>query len=333
MRLDPLTEAWTIFSTARAMRPSFGSVSEAAGAASSPDPFIAGRERFAPHTLHEVPGLSGWQVRAVPNRAPALRVEGDPTRHPEGFYDRMDGVGAHEVIVESPGPEALQDLALPAVEKVIATWKFRMLDLMRDARMRSFTVVKNVGQPAGGTVGHAVSQLLALAVIPPVLRQKLQVARAFYQVKKRAIFEDILCEEVRSGTRIVYENNGFAVFCPYAARAPFELAIFPKRQVPDFHGVSDQEMAQLADALRTALRKLSAALDYPPYNLMLYTAPTRGQRKDQWTTIEADFRWHIEILPRLHYLGGLELATGCWVNSVWPEVAADYLRNLHAGEH
>jgi len=189
-----------------------------------------------------------------------------------------------------------------------------------------------LGRPAGGTVQHSVSQIVAFAIVPPVLKRKLRIARAFYGVKKRSIFEDILCEEVRSGARLVYENNGFAVFCPYASRSPFEMSVFPKRQCPDFHGLSDQEMAQLSDALRNALRKLCTALDHPPYNLVLSTAPTRTRRPDHWTTIESDFRWHIEILPRLHHLGGIELGTGCWINSVWPEVAADYLRHIQTSD-
>ena len=255
-------------------------------------------------------------------------MEGDATRHPDGFYDRAEGVGAHEVIIETPGAKAFEDLSLREIESVIAAWKFRMVDLMRDPRLRSFTVVKNVGRPAGGTVSHAVSQLIAMAIIPPNLRRKLDVSRAFYRHRKRSIFEDLLADEVRDGRRLVYENSGFAVFCPYASRAPFELAIYPKRQCPDFHGVSDQELAQLADVLRTALRKLALALGHPAYNLMLFTAPGRAGETEGWTTIERDFRWHIEILPRLQHLGGFELATGCWVNTVWPEVAADYLRGL-----
>jgi UDPglucose--hexose-1-phosphate uridylyltransferase len=171
-----------------------------------------------------------------------------------------------------------------------------------------------------------------MAIIPPVLRQKLKVARAFFATKKRSIFEDIMAEEVRNTARLVYENNGFTVFCPYAARTPFELAVYPKRQCPDFHGLSDQERSQFADALRTALRKLVRALDRPAYNLMLFTAPSRTHRHDEWNTIEQDFRWHVEILPRLHHLGGIELATGCWINGVWPEVAADYLRQAEVPE-
>jgi UDPglucose--hexose-1-phosphate uridylyltransferase len=326
MRLDPLTEAWTLFSAARALPPEFGSVIGNAPAS----PFVAGREQLAPRALHSVPAgrEGGWQVRVVPNRAPAVRIEGDAQAHADGFYDRMDGVGAHEVVIEDPGAAPLEELSLEALQKVIVAWKVRMLDLTKDTRLRSFSVVKNVGAAAGGRVAHSVSQLVALAIVPPVLRRKLEAARAFYAHKRRSIFEDLLAEEFRSGTRLVYENNGFAVFCPYASRAPFELAIYPKRQCPDFHGVSDQETAQLADALRIGLRQLNGALNHPPYNLLLYTAPSRTPRRDHWNSIEQDFRWHIEVLPRLYHLGGLELATGCWVNSVWPETAATWLRSV-----
>lgn len=320
LRLDPLTGQWTIFSAARALPPDF--MPAEAGAS----PFARGQEALAPQALHTAG--TPWQVRVVPNRAPAVRIEGDPQPRSDGFYDRMDGVGAHEVIVETPGDAALEDLELGDLGKVITAWKVRMLDLMKDRRLRSFTVVKNVGAAAGGRVTHSVSQLVALAFVPPVLRRKLEAAREFYARKHRSIFEDILAEEFRTGTRLVYENNGFTVFCPYAARAPFELALYPKRQCADFHGLTDQETAQFADALRSALRLLNAALDRPALNLMLFTAPTRTPRRDHWNTIELDFRWHVELLPRLHHPGGVELATGAWINGVWPEVAAAHLRSL-----
>lgn len=328
MRLDPLTQAWTIFSPARPIPPAFGSV-RAEPAMDSP--FVAGAEQYAPQALLAAPE-AGWKVRVVPNRAPILRVEGDADRHSDGFYDRMDGVGAHEVVIEDSGDRAFEELPRPQIEQIITAWKVRMLDLRRDPRMRSFTIVKSVGVPAGERVRHSVSQLLAMAVIHPLLARKLQTARTFYDARKRSIFEDILTEEVRTGTRLVYENNGFTVFCPYASRAPFELAIYPKRQCADFHGLTDQETVQLADVLKIALGKLNRALDHPPYNLMLFTAPTRTARADHWTTLERDFRWHIEILPRLYYRGGVELATGCWLNSVWPEVAAAQLRSTELPE-
>jgi UDPglucose--hexose-1-phosphate uridylyltransferase len=328
MRLDPLTQAWTIFSATRPIPPAFGSVHREAPGAS---PFVAGLEGFAGPALLATPGPD-WQVRVVPNRAPILRVEGDAARRADGFYDRMDGVGAHEVIIEDSGEHAFEELPLAQIEQIITAWKVRMLDLMKDPRMRSFTIVKNVGAAAGERIRHSASQLLAMAALSPLLLRKLQTARTFYDTRKRSIFEDILNEEVRAGTRLVYENNGFTVFCPYASRAPFELTVYPKRQCADFHGLSTQETSQLADVLKTALRKLNHALDHAPYNLMLFTAPTRTSRGDHWTTIEHDFRWHIEILPRLYFRNGVELATGCWLNSVWPEVAASHLRSIELPE-
>jgi UDPglucose--hexose-1-phosphate uridylyltransferase len=330
MRLDPLTDEWTLFSEARARQPASCSVLEEPGDAAT-DPFMSGHEQYAPHTLHQATTPQGdWRVRVIPNRVPLLRIEGDHGRHGDGFYDRMDGVGAHEVVVETNDSRALETLDPAHIEQVIAAWKMRILDLMRDARLRSFSIIKAVGKPAGALVPHSVSQIVAMAVIPARLKRKLEITRAFYAVKKRSIFADILAEEVRSGKRIVYENHGFCVFCPYAARAPFELAIYPKRQSADFHAIAPDEIVQLADAVKVTLLKLNRALDHAPYHFALLTAPTRTKRADHWNSIDQDFRWHIEILPRLYPANPLETATASWVNSVWPEEASEYLRASRA---
>jgi len=332
MRLDPLTDEWTLFSEARAHQPPAPSVLGENAAQTLGNPFLAGLEAYAAHTLYESADAEGsWRVRVIPNRAPVLRVEGDSTRHGDGFYDHMDGVGAHEVIIETNDTRSLEELSLVQIEEVVGAWKSRMHDLMRDPRLRTFSVLKSVGRAAGALVPHAVSQLVAMAVIPARLKQKLSVAKSFYDQKKRSIFEDILSEEVRTGARMVYENHGFCAFCPYASRSPFELAVYPKRQSADFHAITDEEVVQLADTLRVALRKLNAALDHPPYQLGLCTAPTRTQRLDHWGSIDRDFRWHIEIIPRLYPVSALELATGSSVNGVWPEVAAEHLRSIDAG--
>lgn len=332
MRLDPLTDEWTLFSESRAHQPTAPSVLEEHSAQTAANPFIAGFEHYAPHTLYQAEAQHGGRVRVVPNRAPVLRVEGDATRHGEGFYDHMDGVGAHEVIIETSDSRALEMLGPAHIAQVLRAWKSRIVDLMRDVRLRSFSIVKSVGRPAGALLPHAASQLVAMAVIPARLKRKLEVARGFYQQKKRSIFEDILGEEIRTGTRVVYENHGYCGFCPYASRSPFEIAIYPKRQVCDFQTITEEEDLQLADVIHVALTKLNGALDHPPYHLMLTTAPTRTTRQDHWSTLDRDFRWHIEIVPRLYPLGALELATGSWVNGVWPEVAAEYLRGIQAPE-
>ena len=36
----------------------------------------------------------GWNIRVVPNRFPALGIEGDLDREGEGLFDKMNGIGA-----------------------------------------------------------------------------------------------------------------------------------------------------------------------------------------------------------------------------------------------
>jgi len=89
---------------------------------------------------------------------------------PTVFYDCAGGVGAHELIIEDPGHTRLEDHTLPVISQVINAWKIRTLDLMRDIRLSAFFIIRNVGAPAGMPYDHSVSQLVAMAVIPPVLK-------------------------------------------------------------------------------------------------------------------------------------------------------------------
>jgi UDPglucose--hexose-1-phosphate uridylyltransferase len=322
-RCDPLTQEWTVFNESRALPPQFGSARDETY---GPSPFRAGLERYAPHTLHHESGPYGWQVRVVPNRLPVLRVEGSDHFRGEGLFRRLDGVGANEIVIEDPADRRFEDLSAEDVTKIMYAWRARIEDLMRDGRMRAFYVAKEVGRAAGQTIAHSLSQVFALAIIPPALRQKLDRAHAYYAARGTSLFADLLEEERRQGLRVVHENAGYLVFCPYAARVPFEIAVWPKRQSADFHHSTPEELRLLADALRTSLKKLNRALDHPPYQLTLTTAPSRTQPLPEYTTLDEDFRWHIAIVPRLHPGSGFELASGCHVNGVFPEMAADFLR-------
>ena len=325
LRLDPLTRDWTIFNESRALPPVNGSVRDDKLAES---PFRAGLEHFAAHALHHSAGEAGWQVRVVPNRLPVLRVEGDSRAEVDGLYEHLDAVGANEIVIEDPGTRTLDELPPGAIAQVIRAWAVRIEDLMRDLRLRSFTVIKSAGRAAGQTVAHSLSQIIAMAVVPPALRRKLRHAHEHFTLRKRSLFADIIEHERRNASRVVHENAGFFVFCPYAASAPFEIAIWPKRQCPDFHRITHEESDHLALALGLALRKLNRANDHRPYHLTLTTAPSRAAAQDDCDSLGDAFRWHITITPVLRPPDALPAATGCHVNGIWPEVAADYLRTL-----
>jgi UDPglucose--hexose-1-phosphate uridylyltransferase len=241
----------------------------------------------------------------------------------------MDGVGAHEIIVETPATgQPLETLPLDDIAEVFKTFKMRMVDLEKDMRFRYLLVFKNVGRMAGASLGHAHSQLIATPVIPSIVQNKLDHARAYYLDKERSIFEDMLQQELRDNQRIVYQNSGFVAFCPYASRFPFEISIVPRRQMSDFHDAEKNDFLQIADCYKVVIQKLNKALNHPHYNCLLYTAPTRSSTAARLDGLERYFRWHLEIIPRVTMVTGFEVGSGFYINPVPPEAAAQFMQDV-----
>ena len=333
LRRDPLVGRWVVFSPERKQRPQDFHLQNGASL-QEPGAFTWGNEHLTPPEVFSIrdEGTSangpGWQVRVVPNRFPALRIEGDLMPEGDGLYDRMNGIGAHEVIIETPESSiALEDQPVEAILGVLKAYRSRIVDLSRDSRFRSILVFKNVGPMAGASLQHAHSQLIALPAIPRMLQDRVTAAHTHYATKERNLFEDLLRAERKEGKRLVHENNGFVAFCPYASRFPFELCVIPKRQNPHFHNASDTELELAAEALKQILQRLSKGLGKPDFNLILHTAPLQRSAVEE-AQLEADFRWHIEILPRLSGIAGFEFGTGFFINSTLPEEAAQFLRSV-----
>lgn len=339
LRHDPIQKRWVILSTERGRRPSDFAPTTAT---SKPTdcPFCPGHEHFTPRELFAVrsqgtPNDANWQVRVIPNKFPALRVEGDLDRFGAGMYDRMTGVGAHEIIVESPDHDMdLPELSVHQVYLVMRAWRDRMADLMRDPRLRYILVFKNFGATAGATIDHPHSQLIALPVTPHTVALELDAARAHYNVKERCIFCDVLRQEIEERKRVVSIDEHFVTWCPYAARFPFETWISPRVHAHDFALASDELLRYLAVNLRDALQRMNRALGNPPYNLIIHSAPNtlhRPVRAHYWETLQADYHWHIEIFPRLTRSAGFEWGSGIYINPTPPEDSAAFLRDIVLG--
>jgi UDPglucose--hexose-1-phosphate uridylyltransferase len=127
--------------------------------------------------------------------------------------------------------------------------------------------------------------------------------------------------ESKEKKRVVFENEDFIAFCPFASRAAFEVWISPKKHQPYFERISDGQKQALAEALQNSISKISQALNDPPYNFYIHTSPCDG--KDY-----PHYHWHIEILPKPPTpWAGFELSTGIEVSTIMPEEAAEYLKN------
>ena len=240
----------------------------------------------------------------------------------------MQGIGAHEIIVETPTHATnLADLPEPQIEKVLAMYVQRMTDLERDQRLKCALVYKNHGAAAGGgSIRHAHTELMAMPVTPVRLKDELHGARQYFELKERCIFCDVLRQELEEERRVAVETERFVALTPFASRFPFELWILPRTHSPDFARLQDPDRADLAKILKKALMKLRQALKDPPYNFILHTAPFRRPKPGSWYTIEEDFHWHLEIMPRLTRVAGFEWGSGFYINPTPPEEAAKALR-------
>jgi UDPglucose--hexose-1-phosphate uridylyltransferase len=340
LRKDPIIGRWVVIATERKFRPSdFSSPAETQKETFCP--FCPGNEDKTPSEIYAkrpgspVPNSPGWEIRVVPNKFPALRIEGDLNRKGTGMYDMMNGIGAHEVIIETPlhikensEKVDIKDYNIATMVNIIETYQIRSIDLKKDPRFRYVLVFKNFGKEAGASLSHPHSQIIATPVVPKRVKEELMGAKWYYEYKERCVWCDIINQELDSGKRIVEQNESFLAIAPFASRFPFELSVIPFRHSPDFEDITPKEKELLAGLLLTVFKKISKGLNNPSYNVMLHTAPCRYPRPGYWQTIEKDYHWHLEIMPRLVKQGGFEWGTGFYINPTPPEEVADFLKSL-----
>ena len=326
LRKDPITGRWVIIATDRAKRPTDFVREKVQIHGGGFCPFCLGNETKTPPEIlaYRPDGSSrntpGWTLRVVPNKFPALGIEGTLNRQGEGLYDKMNGIGAHEVIIETPNHQmTIPSMPVRAVEDILWAYRDRILDLKKDRRFKYILLFKNHGEAAGASLEHTHSQLIALPVEPKRVAEEVHGAKEYHNYKERCIFCDILRQETETGVRVISENESFMCVAPFAPRFPFEMWILPKNHQSAFEESQKFEFEQLAPMLKEMLGRLDKVLDYPAYNYIIHTSPLPDVSNDY-------YHWHLEIMPKLTKVAGFEWGTGFYINPTPPEESAKFLR-------
>src|SRR5213082_1405054 len=267
LRKDPIVGRWVIVATDRAKRP-VAPKNEPQAPAGSFCPFCEGSEDRTPHEIvayrdrHTRPNEKGWRVRVVPNKFPALQIEGDLHKRGEGIYDKMNGVGAHEVIIECPFHEiSMANLPEDSIREVLWVYRDRLVDLKKDPRLVYGMVFKNVGSAAGATLEHTHSQLIVTPSVPINVWEEMSGALEFYNYRGRCIYCDMIHQELSAEKRLVLDTPNFVALSPFAARFPFETWLLPKNHNSHYENIQKTEVDYLGTILKTVLLKLEVALD------------------------------------------------------------------------
>jgi UDPglucose--hexose-1-phosphate uridylyltransferase len=316
-----------IISTRRRKRPNDFRIERSTTLGGTYCPFCPGREDMTPPEVlafRQQGGPAngpGWDLRVVPNKFPALQVEGTLDREGEGLFDRMNGIGAHEVIIETPDhAKTLATMTEPEIERILWAFRERILDLKKDRRFRYILIFKNHGAAAGASLEHSHSQLIALPIVPDFVREELEGSKRHYEAKERCVFCDIIRQEIASDRRIIQEDADIIALAPYAPRFAFETWILPRRHGARFEEAPRQEYEGLAQMLKSVLTRMNRTLENPSYNLIIHSSPFSEESSDF-------YHWHVELMPKLTRTAGFEWGTGFYINPTSPEEAAQVLRS------
>jgi UDPglucose--hexose-1-phosphate uridylyltransferase len=327
LRRDPIVGRWVIIDSEHPSGPN-DFEKEMHQWRSGDCPFCYSNEAMTPPEIEVIrqtgtlPNTPGWNIRVVPNKFPALRIEGDLNRQGIGIFDMSNGIGAHEVVIETPyHHKDIPDLVNEEIENILFMLCRRALDLTKDKRFKYVMIFKNYGPSAGASLEHPHTQLIALPMVPKNVSEEIRGALNYFEYRERCIFCDILRQETQEKERIIAENKHFLAFCPFVSRFPFEVWILPKIHNGYFCHVPKEEIPGLASILKETLSKLKNTLSNPAYNFIIHTSPLDGTESE-------GFHWHIEIMPKLTRVAGFEWGTGFYIVATPPELAAKYLQGV-----
>jgi len=338
-RRDPVTGIWSIIiEDEYDVSDLIGHthVRPGAGSAAKPGMYDTGREAktapeiFAIRNDGSQANQPGWTVRVLPMAQPFLQIFGDLNSRGVGLYDVLDGIGAHELVIESPtsGPQ-MHEMELQQIQDVLLAYRARILDLKRDTRFRYVMVHKNYGEGADDLRFHSHSHIIATPITPARVKIELMNQMEHFKFKERCLFCDIIFQELNDNERIIYQNDKFVVLSPFASRAPFSVWILPKTHETFFEWNNDYR--QLAEAVKEILVRINSVLQDPNFVMVLHTGPNMATGADRgyWQTLEKDYHWYIEITPRFRTFTSFEIGSGFQVNVVSPERATQILNTGH----
>lgn len=323
-RQDLVSGDWVLFSTGRkhSIRKFEDSYQPKAGC---PFEDLAGSEH---EVVLEYPDSENWEAAVIKNKYPAVKPTTDGgvcgPDFKNGPFSMHDGVGEHDLVIFRNHDVHFADFSVEQAVGAIRVYKRRYGQIAETGGCTEYIMIfHNFGIEAGASIYHPHSQIISLPIIPPDVSRSLNGSHDFYRQNKKRVYDVMIEWEKKQNKRIVYENDFFIAFCPFVSKTPYEVRIFSKESHAHFEKMPDELDEHLADALLAILKKVKKALNSPPYNFFIHTAPVETADNN----IHEYYHWHIEILPKLKMTAGFELGTGIEINVVDPDRAAEELRN------
>jgi len=279
---------------------------------------VTGKELLRYNFISKEKG--SWDIRVFPSKTPVVKVETVLDKVAEGIYDWVSGVGAYEVIVESPvHNHKYNSMSLNRIEQILWAYHDRVWDLKKDSRLEYILFFKEFKISGSLKITHPFSQLLAVPFVPPLVEEEIRNAASYFKAKERCVFCDIVKNEIKSGVRIVAMNDKFVAVCPYASRKPFEVWILPISHNSHFEKASKTDYYSFAEIFSICSKKLKSVVGCSDFGFVLHNSPLKSEDIPY-------YHWHMEIYPDIIPQSVMHIGSCMHINPVSPEDAAKALR-------
>lgn len=273
------------------------------------------------------PEKGEWRVRVVPNKFNVLdhspaKLQAETCE----FYCSMPAAGDHEVIFTRPHNKPTALLETELIDLTLIAYLDRMKELRTHEDVKYLHIIQNHGGRAGASLVHPHSQIFTTPFVPERIQEELNGTRHYHNENSSCLYCDVISYEIDRKERVVLDTEDFLVIAPYAAKAPYQLRILPKRHSANFDEMTDIERKKLAEVMKEIFGRLYDRLNNPAYNYYIHTLPFFEERKSKTWKYEEFYHWHLVIVPRFSRFAGFELGTEVYVNTVSPERSAEFLR-------
>lgn len=225
----------------------------------------------------------------------------------------------HNVTIPEMSPDEVRD--------VLITLRNQFGELSAIPEIGNVMLFENRGKIIGVSNPHPHGQIYATDFIPRIPAARYENARRFLLDTGKCIFCTVLEDELRTGARIVAQNDHFAAFVPPFARLAYEVMLLPRRHVPFITELSEKELGSLADIHREVMIRYDNLFRMPFPNITVFQNCPCAEEIDP-----RPYHFHIEYLPpmrshdKLKYMAGFESGGGTIVNPALPDESAEVLR-------
>ena len=247
------------------------------------------------------------------------------------LYKTKPAYGKCEVILYSPEHTVtLPELDVPHIRKLVDLWTERFTEVSKDENIKYVFIFENRGKEVGVSMPHPHGQIYGYSVVPKKIELELDACREHKAETGGCLICDMVEDEVKAGSRIIFENDDFIVFLPFYCEYPYGIYISAKRHIQNLTQMTDAEKTSLAATLKEAAGTLDSLFDYPfPYMMCMYQNPVNTDDNID------DYHFHIAFYPPMRSADKQKFnassETGAWAhcNPTAPEEKAKELREAH----